>query len=603
MRTKRLFDGQRGLIASIFIVSIFVNILILTAPLYMLQLFSRVMSSGSVPTLIALTIGAGIALIFFFLFDAIRQRLVARLGTRLEARTGPLVLKALMGGNLPADVQSSQPIRDLQVVRGFVTSPVLIALLDAPWSVLFLALIFLFHPLLGLVAMAGLMMLFALGLISEVAGRKPSQSANEASTEANSAVDEMLMNAEVVHAMGQSQAMVERWTYKSFASIVFGTVASDRVALMTSLAKTLRMGLQIAVLGVGVVLVLRNELTPGLMIAASILLGRAAAPVEQSIAGWTALLTARQARDRLNRLLSHVGETEQQMELPEPDGRLSIEGATVLMQGHQNPTLLDVSLELRPGQSLGIIGPSGAGKTTLARAIVGLQPLSRGYIRIDDAALTDWPAEQIGRHIGFLPQRTDLFRGTVAENIAMMNQDAKPSDIVAAAKVAQVHDLILKLPGGYNYDVGPRGEALSAGQRQRIGLARAFFGDRKVIVLDEPNANLDPSGEMALAQAIRTATERGAIVIVITHRMNLLREVSHAAVLQDGRIARFGEARSIIEAVAQPITKANVEASPANIIQGQFQSQRTSNPGDIEPTAEATGTNDTAAAPKTGEAQ
>lgn len=597
MKTKRLFDGQRGLIASIFIVSIFVNILILTAPLYMLQLFSRVMSSGSIPTLIALTIGAVIALIFFFLFDAIRQRLVARLGTRLEARTGPVVLKALMGGNLPADVQTSEPIRDLQIVRGFVTSPVLIALLDAPWSVLFLALIFLFHPLLGVVAMIGLILLFTLGLISEIAGRKPSQSANEASTEANSAVDEMLMNAEVVHAMGQSQAMVERWTYKSFASIVFGTVASDRVALMTSLAKTVRMGLQIAVLGVGVILVLRNELTPGLMIAASILLGRAAAPVEQSIAGWTALLTARQSRDRLNLLLSHVGDIEDQMELPEPDGRLSIEGATVLMQGQQNPTLLDVSLELRPGQSLGLIGASGAGKTTLARAIVGLQPLSRGYIRIDDAALTDWPAEQIGQHIGFLPQRTDLFRGTVAENIAMMNQNAKASDIVAAAKMAQVHDLILKLPGGYNYDVGPRGEALSAGQRQRIGLARAFFGDRKVIVLDEPNANLDPSGEIALAQAIRSATGRGAIVIVITHRMNLLREVSHAAVLQDGRIERFGEARGILDAVAQPIAQASVDASPANVIQGQFQSQRTTPPEDTTRPAED------ADATKTGEVQ
>lgn len=519
----------------------------------MLQLFSRVMASGSMPTLIALTTGAAIALVFFFLFDTIRQRLVARLGSRLEARLSPIVLEGMVSGNLPPQLRSAEPIRDIQEVRGFVTSPLFIAFLDAPWSVLFILMIFAFSPVLGVVAVIGLIILALLGVLSETLARKPGQEAEKAARETNMAVEEMVTNAEIVHAMGKTRSQVDRWRMKAFSAIVFSTLATDRVALMTSLAKVTRMALQIAVLGVGVILVINNQLTPGLMIASSILLGRAAAPVEQSISGWRSLLNARAAHGRLNELLAHMGNQPDRMELPEPEGRLSVEHATVVLQGRQDPLLLDVNLELRPGQTLGLIGPSGAGKTTLARALVGLQPLVRGHIRLDDAALTDWDPEQIGRHVGFLPQRVELFRGTIAENIAMMDPTAKPSDVVAAAKLAQVHDLILALPGGYNAQVGPRGEFLSAGQRQRIGLARAVFGDRKLVVLDEPNANLDPEGEEALARTIEALSARGAVVVVITHRLNLLRRVSHAALMRDGQITRFGEARQIIEAAAQPI--------------------------------------------------
>lgn len=555
MKSKRVFDGQRGVITAIFVASIFVNLLILTAPLYMLQLFSRVLASGSMSTLIALTIGAAIALIFYFIFDAIRQRLVARLGTRLEARLNPIVLTGMVSGRVPPELRSAEPIRDIQDVRGFVTSPIFIALLDVPWSLVFVALIFTFSPILGIVSVIGIGILLGLGVINELIGREPDANAAEAAREANSSVEEMMHNAEIIYAMGKTRVQVERWTVRSFSAIVFGTIATDRMAIMTSAAKFVRMALQIAVLGVGVVLVTMNQLTPGLMIATSILLGRAAAPMEQSIAGWRGLLSARAARDRLNTLLAHLDKEPERMEMPEPEGFLAVEGATVVLPGRQDPVVYDVSFNLKPGESLGLIGPSGAGKTTLARSLVGLQPLARGHIRIDDAALTDWDPEQIGQYTGFLPQRVELFKGTIAENIAMMDPNAKPSDVVAASKLANVHQLILQLPGGYNAEVGPRGEFLSAGQRQRIGLARAFFGNRKLIVLDEPNANLDPEGEAALAQAIQTATERGAIVVVVTHRMNLLRCVSHAALLQDGRLARFGAARDIIDAVTQPLTK------------------------------------------------
>lgn len=551
MHRRRVFDGQRGLIAAIFVASFCLNLLVLTAPLYMLQIFTRVLSSGSMATLLMLTIGAAFALVFFALFDALRQRLVSRLGNRLEAGLGPVILGAVVRGT--GGTSDTQPVRDLHELRGFVISPSFTALLDAPWSILFVGLIFLFHPLLGLVAIIGLLVLLGLGIISELTGRDPAKAASHSVREANVTADEILRNGEIVRAMGKTPTLVSRWQQLSFASILFGTRANDRIASMTSLAKMVRMLLQIGIMAVGVILVLRGQLGPGMMIAASILLARAVAPVEQSIAGWRALLSARLARQRLNDLLAASDVEADRMELPEPEGHLSVENATVVSPNRQDPLVMDVSFQLNPGDSLGLIGPSGAGKTTLARALVGLQPLTRGYVRIDDAALTDWPAEQLGRNIGFLPQRVELFNGTIAENIALMDPDAQPSKIVQAAKRANVHELILALPGGYNAQVGLQGNMLSAGQRQRIGLARAFFGDPKLIVLDEPNANLDPEGEAALAGGIRAATAHGAVVIVITHRMSLLEAVNHAGVMENGRLVRFGKSSVVLNKEAQPM--------------------------------------------------
>lgn len=553
MRHRRVFDGQRNLITAIFFCSLCINLLVLTAPLYMLQLFTRVLSSGSISTLIALTGIAMIALVFFMLFDAIRQRLVSRLGNRLEADLGPVILQAVVKGT--GGVSDTEPVRDLHEVRAFVISPAFTALLDAPWSLLFLLLIYIFHPLLGIVATVGLVILFLFGVISELTGRVPARQASSTVHAANATADEILNNADIVRAMGRTSTLIGRWQRLSFASILTGTRSNDRIALMSSLAKMVRMMLQIAIMATGVVLVLRGQLAPGMMIAASILLGRAASPVEQSIAGWRGLLQARGALQRLNALLSEVEEDRNLMELPEPEGYLSVEGATVVSSARQDPLVLDVSFKLNPGDTLGLIGPSGAGKTTLARALVGLQPLARGYVRIDDAALTDWPAEQIGQYIGFLPQQVELFKGTVAENIALMDPDAPPSKVVEAAKRAKVHDLILNLPGGYNFQVGPKGTWLAAGQRQRIGLARAFFGDPRLIVLDEPNSNLDPAGEEALATAIEDAAAAGAVVVVVTHRMSLLKAVNHAGVMENGRLIRFGKASAVFGAEVKPMAE------------------------------------------------
>ena len=520
----------------------------------MLQLFSRVLSSGSIPTLIVLSTGAAIAIFFFFLFDAIRQKLAARLGTRLEVSLGPTVIEVLVAAASATDARGAQPIRDLQDVRRFVTGPSFIALLDVPWSVVFVGVIFLFDPLLGWIATVGILVLLGLGIASEILARKPNEASAETTQRANSLVEEMVRNAEVIRPTGRTGQLVARWQALSNDSLRTNAAVVDRVALMTSLARMVRMALQIAMLGAGVTLVLAGQITPGVMIAASILLGRAAAPVEQSIAGWHAFLGAKLAVRRLNALLASIEVGDAPMSLPEPDCRVSVESATVVSASRQDPLIFDVSFDLKPGDSLGIIGASGSGKTTLARALVGLQPLSRGTIRIDDAALTDWPEEQIGRHIGFLPQRVELFDGTIAENIATMDPDAAPSAIVEAAKRARTHGLILSFPGGYNAPVGTRGELLSAGQRQRVALARAFYGNKRLIVLDEPNANLDPEGEEALADAVQAATAEGAVVVIVTHRISILRRVTYAALMQNGRIARYGAARDVIDAAAQPIS-------------------------------------------------
>lgn len=561
MTIRTVFEGQRGLVLAIFLASLFVNMLILTTPLYMTQLFSYVMASGNVATLVALTLGAGLCLLFFLAFDALRGRLSSRLGIRLEAQLGPAVMARLVEDVALRDKLGVQPLRDIQELRNFVGGSFFAALLDAPWAGLFVAAIFVFHAELGLIAALGVLMLFGLGVLSELLGRAPNRDAQAAVQQAGRLSEEALRNAELLRAMGGAPGMIRRWQGRSGRALLYGTRAADRIGLLAALARFLRLGLQIAIMSWGAWLVMRNELAPGLMMAASILLGRAAAPVEQSIAGWRMLLNVRAGVQRLQVVLDRHHAADSQMDLPEPAGHLALEEVSVILPDRPQPLLFGITFDLPAGAALGVIGPSGAGKTTLARALVGLQPLARGAVRIDDSALTDWPAPQIGRHIGFLPQRVELFAGTVAENIALMDETTAPSAIVAAARRAEVHEMILALPRGYNTEVGPLGERLSAGQRQRIGLARAFMGERCLIVLDEPNANLDPEGEEALARAIEAANARGVTVVIVTHRMNILRRVSHVAVLDNGRLARFGRRNDILQPGPHPMAARTSEST------------------------------------------
>lgn len=561
MTIRTVFEGQRGLVLAIFLASLFVNMLILTTPLYMTQLFSYVMASGNVATLVALTLGAGLCLLFFLAFDALRGRLSSRLGIRLEAQLGPAVMARLVEDVALRDKLGVQPLRDIQELRNFVGGSFFAALLDAPWAGLFVAAIFVFHAELGLIAALGVLMLFGLGVLSELLGRAPNRDAQAAVQQAGRLSEEALRNAELLRAMGGAPGMIRRWQGRSGRALLYGTRAADRIGLLAALARFLRLGLQIAIMSWGAWLVMRNELAPGLMMAASILLGRAAAPVEQSIAGWRMLLNVRAGVQRLQVVLDRHHAADSLMDLPEPAGHLALEEVSVILPDRPQPLLFGITFDLPAGAALGVIGPSGAGKTTLARALVGLQPLARGAVRIDDSALTDWPAPQIGRHIGFLPQRVELFAGTVAENIALMDETTAPSAIVAAARRAEVHEMILALPRGYNTEVGPLGERLSAGQRQRIGLARAFMGERCLIVLDEPNANLDPEGEEALARAIEAANARRVTVVIVTHRMNILRRVSHVAVLDNGRLARFGRRNDILQPGPHPMAARTSEGT------------------------------------------
>lgn len=569
MRTRTIFEGERGLIGTIGLLSLVANLLILTAPLYMLQIFERVLGSGSHETLVMLTAAALFALFVHFLVEWSRQRLANRLGARIEERVGPLLLGSLLGGRDRLAARDAEPLRDLQDVRVFVTGPAFTALLDAPWALLFVGVLFLFHPLIGLVSALGIGILVVLAIASDLGSRPANRLSLAASRIATGAAEDFLRQADPARAMGRVPALVARWQRLAGVAGAAGLRAGDRIALMSALAKFVRMALQIAVLGVGVALVLAHEVAPGVMIAASILLGRAAAPVEQAIGGWRQMTQARLARQRLDALLAALDDRAGRLELPPPLGRLSVENATLVVPGRQEPLLFDVSLDLRPGETLGLIGPSGAGKSTLARAIVGLQPLSRGHVRVDEAALADWPPGQLAAHVGYMPQEVELFDGTIAENIAGMDAAVPAAAIVEAAKLAEVHEMILGLPGGYNAPVGPRGSLLSAGQRQRIGLARTVVGDRRIVVLDEPNASLDPEGEAALARTVRRLGDRGTVAVVVSHRMNILATVSKIAFLQDGRLVRFGPAREVLSEIGRPVA-VKPEAGPAPARSGRL---------------------------------
>jgi ATP-binding cassette subfamily C protein len=545
------FVGFRGAILAASVISGIINLLALTGSLYMLQVYDRVLSSHSVPTLVSLSVLMVVLYGFHGVFDLLRSRASGRAGVLFDRRIAGPVHAAVV--NLPLKGASrstaQQPMRDVDTIRTFFASGGPVAFLDLPWMPLYLAFVFLLHPLLGVMCFSGMLLLVLLTLLTEWLSRNEVQASALADAARKAVADANARNAETLQAMGFVGRAVNRFEKVNQSYLALQTRASDVISKLTAVSKFLRLTLQSAILGLGAYLTVRGEVTGGAIIAASITTSRALAPVEQVIAHWRNFLAARQSFDRLSRTLDRFPAAHQPLALPPPVERLAVENATLSVPGTERPVLFDITFELRRGQALAVIGPSAAGKSSLARAITGVWPLLRGSIRLDGAQLESWSPDELGRHIGYLPQDVTLFEGTIAENICRLEDDKDSVAIIGAAKDAGVHDMILHLPDGYETNVGPDGSALSAGQRQRIALARALFRNPFLIVLDEPNSNLDAEGESALSAAIQSVRNRGGIVIVIAHRPSALNTVDCVAMINAGHLSAFGPKDEVLKKV------------------------------------------------------
>jgi len=536
------------------IMSCIINLLYLTGSMFMLEVYDRVLPSGSVPTLIALMVLAGGLYIAQGILDLIRGRLLGRIGTALDEALNARVFETVV--KLPlligARNEGLQPLRDLDNVRSFLSGMGPGALFDLPWLPLYLGICFAFHVLIGITALIGAIILVTLTLITEYLSRRPAREAMGLASRRNDLAASSRRNVEVLVAMGMVGRVSKAWHEANAKYLAGNQRASDVIGGLSAAAKVLRMMLQSAVLAVGAYLVIHQKATAGIIIAGSILSARALAPVDLAIAHWRSFVAARQSWQRLNKLLWQLPATAPPTLLQNPAARLSVEGLSVVAPGDQKVIVHEVTFALRAGNGLGIIGPSGSGKSSLVRALVGVWPPLRGKVRLDGAALDQWSSDVLGRHVGYLPQDVELFGGTVAQNICRFDPEATSDGIIAAAKQAGVHDVVVKMREGYNTQVGEQGTALSAGQAQRVALARALYGDPFLIVLDEPNSNLDAEGDEALTRAIRAARERGAIVVVVAHRPVGIEGVDQILVLKDGRMQAFGPKETVLAQVLQP---------------------------------------------------
>src|SRR5690348_13471878 len=557
VRRSELGDALRtcrNAFIGVGIMSCMINLLYLTGSIFMLEIYDRVLPSRSVPTLVGLVILAAFLYIAQGILDMLRSRVLGRIGTSLDEAMNERVFETVV--RLPLIVgtrnEGLQPLRDLDNVRSFLGSLGPGAFFDLPWLPFYLAICFLFHWLLGVTALAGAIVLVTLTLITEFMSRQPAKDAMTLAAKRNDLAAATRRNAEVAVAMGMSGRLTRRWTETNEEYIAGNQHASDVTGGLGAVAKVLRMMLQSAVLAVGAYLVIYQEATAGIIIAGSILSARALAPVDLAIAHWKGFVAARQSWRRLNRLFEQLPVQPPPTLLQSPSSRLSVEAVSLAAPGDQKVIVQDINFALTAGNGLGIIGPSGSGKSCLVRALVGVWLPLRGKVRLDGAALDQWSSDVLGRHIGYLPQDVELFTGTVAQNICRFDPDASPESIIAASKEAGVHDMIIKMRDGYDTQVGEQGAALSAGQAQRVGLARALYGNPFLVVLDEPNSNLDTEGDEALTRAVRAARERGAIVVVVAHRPIAIEGVDQILVLRDGRVQAFGPKETVLAQVLQP---------------------------------------------------
>ena len=520
--------------------SICTSLLMLAGPIYMLQIYDRVINTGNVDTLTALTIIIFAALAVFTLLEGVRTLVAQRVGVWLDRKLFGPTLAGGVSQALSESGASAQGLRDVTAVRSYLASPAIFPLFDAPMAPLFLLILFVMHPLLGIVASVGAVFLFVLALVNELSTRKALQQASGASAKTFNAADAAVRNADVVAAMGMMPALARRIDEGAEQWRALQLRAGGRSGMLGAVAKGMRLFLQSAILGTGAWLVLGAEITPGMMIAASIMMSRALAPVEQSISAWQGLINAQAAWRRLKEVLAHRPALGQGTRLPEPKGELVADNVVYQPRTADTPVLKGVSFRVPAGTAVGLIGPTGSGKTTLARVIVGTRLPQRGGVRLDGADMAVWDPLDRARHVGYLPQDVELFDGTVKENIARL-AEADDDDVVAAAQLAGVHDMILHLPQAYETPIGERGAYLSGGQRQRIALARAVFGRPRLLVLDEPTASLDAEGEDALVQAITALKEAGHTIVMVSHKPALLAAVDRIMVMQDGRVTDFDE--------------------------------------------------------------
>ena len=535
------------------LLSLATNLLVLTGPLFMLQVYDRVLASRSVPTLVALFALVAGVYAFLALLDLLRSRMAFRFAGALEASIAPDVFRAsLHAGLKPLSAARPDAVRDLDTIRQFVGGPGPLALFDLPWLPVYLAIIFLFHPALGWLATGGALVATALLVINERLSGRPTADAAAAMAHRQSLGEDARANAEPVFAMGMLDDVTDRWQSRSEALANVQNRASDVGALYSSVTKSFRFLLQSAVLALGAYLVIRGELSAGLMIAASIVTSRALAPVEQVVAQWRGLAAARQALRRTEILLAAQPAGTARLSLPDPQFTLEVSQFATGPDVQRPPLVAGVSFALAAGEAMGVLGLSGSGKTSLARGLVGIWPALQGEVRLDGSELAHYDPIQLGRRVGYLPQSVGLFDGSVADNIARFRPDADSESVLKAARLAGVHELITGLPDGYDTRIGARGAALSAGQRQRIGLARALYGDPFLLVLDEPNANLDFAGDTALTTALTSAKARGAIVIVIAHRPSAIAVCDKLIYLVNGRQSAFGSKDEVLRQVTAP---------------------------------------------------
>lgn len=542
--------------------SLVTNILMLTGPLFMLQVYDRVLSSGSVSTLVALSILVAILYTLYGFLEFVRGRIMTRVGQQIDERYRHTAFNMVSHyAKLGKGQVGLAPMQDLVTVRNFVSGPGPLAFLDMPWAPIYLFVIYLMHPLLGLASLCAVLLLAGLAMLNHRLITEPTDQSQKAQAAAQNLGAESRRNVETSSVLGMTNVVRDRWTLLQTEALEAQTSASDKGGAITASSRTLRLVFQSAILALGAYLAVRQQITPGTMIAASIIMSRALAPVEQSVTHWQAFVSFRQAWKRFSTLMADLPKPVSRLSLPAPQGRVSVEALTIFSQTDRRPLLQGISFQLEPGSGLGIIGPTGAGKTTLARALTGNWPLKQGVVRLDGADLDHWDPVELGPYLGYLPQRVDLFEGTISQNIARFQTSARPDDIVEAAKQAAVHDMIQQLPDGYNTEIGPGGGTLSAGQCQRIGLARALYGQPALVILDEPNANLDAEGEAALIKAVLSVRARGGTVILVAHRPSAIAALDKLMMLRNGRMMAFGDKDEVLAKVIA--TRSAAEADGA----------------------------------------